>query len=381
MKVKSFSYWEQTSFLNNYDVIIIGSGIVGLNAALNLKLKRPDLKIAILERGILPAGASTKNAGFACFGSVSELLSEISTYGEETVFNLVAKRMKGLQTLRNNLGDKAISFLQYGGYELFLNEDKTSKENAFENINTINNLLKPLANDTDIFSVRNDKIADFGFSGADALIFNSLEGQIDTGKMMLALIHKMQSLGIIIFNNCEVLSFTEDDLITIETKEAFFTTKKIIFATNAFTTQLLPEIKIKPARGQVLVTEPIKNLKVKGTFHYDEGFYYFRNIDDRILLGGGRNLDFKGEETFELSTSIVVQQKLEQLLSEVILPNQNVKIDTRWSGIMGFGEALAPIISKVRNGLYVAARCNGMGVAIGSLTGMEVAELVLEDLN
>jgi glycine/D-amino acid oxidase-like deaminating enzyme len=48
---------------------------------------------------------------------------------------------------------------------------------------------------------------------------------------------------------------------------------------------------------------------------------------------------------------------------------------------MGFGEPLDPIIKKVRTGLFVAARCNGMGVALGSLTGMEVADLVLADLN
>ena len=380
MNGKSFSYWEHSSFLNNYDVIIIGSGIVGLNAALHLKLKRKDLKIAILERGILPAGASTKNAGFACFGSVSELLSEINTYGEEVVFNLVAKRMKGLQALRNNLGDRAISLEKNGGHELFLKEDTLAMETAFDAIIPINNLLKPLADGTDIFSVQNEKIADFGFSGTKGLISNSLEAQIDTGKMMLALINKVQSLGIVIFNQTEVLSFTEDSLIQIETKHAVFTTRKIIFATNAFTSQLLPEIKITPARGQVLVTEPIKGLKVKGTFHYDEGFYYFRDIDQRILIGGGRNLDFKGEETFDLETSTIIQQRLEQMLFGVILPSQKVKIEYRWSGIMGFGEALEPIICKLRTGLYVAARCNGMGVAIGSLTGMEVAELVLEDL-
>ena len=377
----AFSFWEQTSFLNHYDVIIIGSGIVGLNAALRLKTQSPALKIAILERGMLPAGASTKNAGFACFGSVSELLSDIKTYGEETVFNLVAKRMKGLATLRKNLGDSAICFEQKGGYELFLAKDDPQMEAAFLSLNHLNNIFKPLVSGADIFAVHNDKIADFGFCGVQGLIENKFEGQIDTGKMMLALIHKVQSLGVLIFNHTEVLSFEEGNLITIKTKQALFTTQNIVFATNAFTAQLLPEVDIKPGRGQVLVTEPIKGLKVKGTFHYNEGYYYFRDIEDRILLGGGRNLDFKAEETFELSTSQVVQNKLEEMLYQIIIPNHKVKIDYRWSGIMGFGEPLEPIIKKIRTGLFVAARCNGMGVALGSLTGLEVADLVLADLN
>jgi gamma-glutamylputrescine oxidase len=377
----SFSYWEQQTFFSQYDVIIIGSGIVGLNAALQLKINQPSLKIAILERGFLPAGASTKNAGFACFGSVTELLSEIKTYGEETVFNLVAKRMQGLEMLRENLGDNAISFQQKGGYELFLNSDKTKKEEAFSAINYLNQLLKPLTTHPAIFSETNDKIADFGFKGVDGLIYNALEGQIDTGKMMQALIHKVDGLGVAIFNQCEVLSFVEEGKhITIKTDQATFNTKKIVFATNGFTTQLLPEIMIKPARGQVFVTEPIQNLKIKGTYHYDEGFYYFRDIEHRILLGGGRNLNFKAEESNELIVTDLIQEKLKQLLQDVILPNLQVKIDYRWSGIMGFGDELEPIIKKLRKGIYIAARCNGMGVALGSLTGKEIAELVLADL-
>lgn len=377
----SFSYWEQQSFLNHYEVIIIGSGMVGLNAALHLKTKQANLKIAVIESGFLPAGASTKNAGFACFGSVTELLSEIKTYGEEQVFNLVAKRMKGVETLRNILGDRAICYQKKGSFELFLNTNQSITEQAFSSINYLNNLLKPLTKQPAIFTEVNDKIADFGFAGVDGLINNAMEGQIDTGKMMRALLIKAQAEGVSIFNNCTFLSYqSEDNQINVLTDKGHFKTKKLLFATNGFTGQLLPEIKIKPARGQVFVTEPIQNLKISGTYHYEEGFYYFRDIDNRILLGGGRNLDFKAEETDELRVTKPVQEKLEQLLNEVILPNQKVKIDYRWSGIMGFGDELEPIVKKVEDDVYVAARCNGMGIAIGSLTGQEIANLILADL-
>jgi hypothetical protein len=51
----------------------------------------------------------------------------------------------------------------------------------------------------------------------------------------------------------------------------------------------------------------------------DRGYYYFRNIGDRILLGGGRNLDFDVENTTEFAQTEIVQNKLEELLKEVIL--------------------------------------------------------------
>ena len=37
---------------------------------------KPKSKVLILERGIFPNGASTKNAGFATFGSLSEIISD-----------------------------------------------------------------------------------------------------------------------------------------------------------------------------------------------------------------------------------------------------------------------------------------------------------------
>ncbi len=70
------SYWERESFFKHIDVAVIGSGIVGLAAAIHLKKIAPKLQVAILERGVLPVGASTRNAGFSCFGSMTELLDD-----------------------------------------------------------------------------------------------------------------------------------------------------------------------------------------------------------------------------------------------------------------------------------------------------------------
>src|SRR6202008_1873633 len=154
-------------------------------------------------------------------------------------------------------------------------------------------------------------------------------------------------------------------------------TPKMILATNAFANQLFPDLKVIPGRGQVLVTKPIPGLKLKGTYHFNDGYYYFRNIDDRVLFGGGRNLDFKKEETWDFGHTEQVKQQLITYLDEMILPGQLYEVDYWWSGIMGFGEDISPIIKEVQPGIFCAVRCNGMGVAMGSLVGEEVANLAL----
>ena len=96
--------------------------------------------------------------------------------------------------------------------------------------------------------------------------------------------------------------------------------EQVLVCTNAFAKTLLPDLDILPARGQILLTEPIEGLKIKGTFHYDEGFYYFRNLDNRLLLGGARNKFLNEEETFSAGYSEHVQDELERFLREIVLP-------------------------------------------------------------
>ena len=148
-----------------------------------------------------------------------------------------------------------------------------------------------------------------------------------------------------------------------------------MIATNGFS-EKLGIAQVKPARAQVLITKPIKDLEIKGTFHVDKGYYYFRNIDDRILFGGVRNLDFKSEETTEIAQTELIQRKLEELLSTTVLPETSFEIDQRWSGIMGVGRQKNPIVKQISENVYCGVRLGGMGAAIGSLVGKELSELI-----
>ncbi len=116
------SYWERTSWFSNIDFTIVGSGIVGLNCALELRRQHPKAHILVLEKGKLPQGASTKNAGFACFGSISEVLSDLKIHSEEDVVKLVQDRHDGIQNLRGLLGDDAIAYENNGGVPSFFKE-------------------------------------------------------------------------------------------------------------------------------------------------------------------------------------------------------------------------------------------------------------------
>lgn len=366
----NLSYWEIRHWFKNIDFTVVGSGITGLNCALALREKYPKAKILILEKGLLPQGASTKNAGFACFGSVSELLHDLHNHSEDEMLALVEKRWKGLALLRKTLGDTSIDYQHLGGFEIFPESQKELFEKCCQNITYLNGLLKSLFK-TPVFSITPNT---FGYKKViQKLIKNNFEGQIDTGKMMLSLVQKAIASNIRIVNSITLEDFLDTESgVQVKTNHFTFKTGKLFIATNGFASQL-GIAKVKPARAQVLITNKIKNLPVKGAFHLEEGYYYFRNIDNRVLFGGGRSLDIKGETTTEMGCTKLIQNKLENLLKEVILPNNSFKIEHRWSGIMGVGEQKAPILKAISSNVFCGVRLGGMGVAIGSLTGKELA--------
>ncbi len=206
-------------------------------------------------------------------------------------------------------------------------------------------------------------------------ITNTLEAQIDTGKLMAALLELSGKKDIRILNAIAVEEFQEiGNSVSVKTNAFEFKTRKLLIATNGFAAQLVGE-KVDPARAQVIVAKPIPKLPIKDTFHLDEGYYYFRNIDDRILFGGGRNLDFEGEQTYEHGKTQLIQNQLKKMLTEIILPNTSFEIEHRWSGIMGVGQDKKPIVKQLSNNVFCGVRLGGMGVAIGSHIGRELAEL------
>ncbi len=373
------SYWEREYFLD-YDYVIIGSGIVGLSSAAELIENNPLAKVLVLEKGLIPSGASTKNAGFACFGTLTELLHDAAVMGTENMLCLVRNRVLGLALLRERLGDSSIDYMQLGGHELILSDRDYKLE-----MDNLNRLLQSLFSGDPVFSVRNDLIEKFGFSNKQVkqLIYNPFEGQINTGKMMQKLINYVSSLGVRVITGADVNELFDGGEAGVcvkvrldETNNVQFTCKKAILATNAFTKKFYPAMNIVPGRGQVLVTKPIPNLRIKGTFNFDEGFYYFRNIGNRVLLGGGRNLAFDKETTTDFGLNKEIQRQLVSLLETTILQGIAFEIDQQWSGIMAFGSDKLPIVELTSENIAIGVRLNGMGVALGSKIAKDLVALI-----
>lgn len=369
------SIWERNSLIQ-YDHIVLGSGIVGLSTAYYLRERFPKHRILILERGLLPSGASTKNAGFACMGSLSELLDDRNRNSVDEICELFALRRNGLHRLQSILGPAAMGYQANGSYELL----NTLDLHVLDQMDFWNQQLRSITG-TEVFKNVSHRISEFGFKQVDALIENCCEGSIDTGRMMHHFIQLLGQQGVEFKTGCEVLGLEEaGNQIAVSCRNPLPGSNLELYAahvyicTNAFAASWLEDEIIQPGRGQVLITHPIPQLKWKGIFHLDKGYYYFREYQGRILLGGGRNKDMLTETTTELALNELLQEGLDQLLQTCILPDIPYSVDLRWSGIMAFGPDKRPIVKSISPRMHAGVRMGGMGVAIGSEIGFQLAQ-------
>lgn len=378
--MKNLSFWQRDTFLSPREIIILGSGIVGLSAAIQLKLINRQIKVTIVDESPFPGGASTKNAGFACIGSPSELIDDLQHLSEKEVYEIVALRWQGLKRLRTLLGDDAIQYCHTFGYEVFTAAESELFETCNKNLARLNEALHEITGIENAFETDYQIASTFSFKNLLPVIRCKTEGTLHPGLMIQALMSKARQLDIEFLTGIRVTNLQQHQgLVELKTNQEFsLYCKQMLLCTNGFTQQLLSEVPVIPARNQVFVTSPIPNLPFNGCFHRYKGYYYFRNIGDRVLIGGARHLFNTREQTDIQGITEDIKFHLADFLHTHILPDWDGNFEYSWSGTLGVGTSKEPIVSQHDQGIFLAVRMGGMGVAIGSEIGYRAANMLIQ---
>jgi glycine/D-amino acid oxidase-like deaminating enzyme len=207
------------------------------------------------------------------------------------------------------------------------------------------------------------------------------EGQVHSGHLWNQLKLKALNLGVEFYCGHQVESYHNDKehvtTVTLSNGREF-KCNQLILCSNSMTSSLVPGIDIVPGRGQVLITKPLQQFKLRANVHYNEGYIYFRNVGNQLLIGGARNIDFDTEATTQVGVNQGIINHLVRFSEETFLGDEKCNIESKWSGIMAFTKTKQVVLERKADGIVVAAGLNGMGIAMGAEIGFQASQLALQ---
>jgi glycine/D-amino acid oxidase-like deaminating enzyme len=211
LNIEQLSFWEKQSYFEEIDFLIVGAGIVGYSSAIHLQEKYPNASILIVERGYLPSGASSKNAGFACFGSATELLDDLDQIDEATVWSTVQKRWEGLNYLKSIIGESNLELEVNGSWDILTTKNADKIPFVRSKIDYLNQQIEAITGEKKVYSEDLQLSKKFNFQGVETSVNNRLEGQINTGKMIHTFYQKAIENRIKVLFGIDVLSFESSE--------------------------------------------------------------------------------------------------------------------------------------------------------------------------
>jgi gamma-glutamylputrescine oxidase len=366
----SVSLWNKIKKNVEYDVVIIGGGISGLSAAYWLS-KYSDLRIAIVEKNTIGSGASGRNAGFITCGSVEHFSRLVSLHGLEESLKIWKFSEDNLSLLKEHIiKDKDIGFEHCGSFSLATEKTELDELISSANIMKDNNIDVEILNEIDVKS----RLGVEKFIGGIKYLNDATVNPIK----LLNEIKNNLGKNVDIFENNEVYEVNNS---LVKTNQLDIKTSSTIYALNGYTSFIdkFFENKIYPTRGQVVSTEKATPF-MEGACYANSFLDYFRQSKEgEFVIGGFRQ---ENEEVTLNHDGInpKVNKELENFIKDYIPKLKDVKINHRWSGIMGFSTDGQPMVGSLPSNqeIFYLGGYTGHGLGLAFHCAKVLVDLMME---
>lgn len=359
------------------DVAIIGGGFTGVSTALHLRRLRPELGIALLEAGTLGQGASGRNGG--------QVLHWINGVSPRTPEGL--RRIHAVTGLGIDLAEElALKYAPPGTFRrqgaLEVSTDARRAEAAHARVESLRAAGIP---------------AEFlpesalGIRGAKGAVLDPLAGRLNGLALLQALRPVLRAEGITVHERSRVLRVRALREVALETAAGEVRAKTLVLATNGYTPALgFFGRRILPLHSHVLATEPLAAEAWQRIGWGDwDGFsddldriaYALRTPGGRLLLGGGGNAAYSYRYGSRPVASAAAEARatpfLQHTLARYFPGAANVRIEQRWSGVLGITlDRICSIgIGGPSHNVLHALGYSGHGIALALLAGKVLADL------
>lgn len=382
------SYWHRsTSFEPRYDslpatidVAVIGGGYLG--SSITYWLARRGVKVAMLERGVIAAGASGRNGGLMIASTTGSYTDSIKRFGHETARAILQLTIDSRATLRQVLAEEEIDadYREHGNLNLSLGEAELADDRAEVEALHKDGFAAELLDRQQLQDLIFTPLGDLITGG----IYKPENGQLHSAKFVRGLAAAAQRRGALLCAGVEVQKISRDgEGVLIETNQGTLRAGSLAVAVNAWSSTLIPELKgvIRPVRGQVLAYAPTKPVFAcgMGASLTPTGEYWQQTLDGSIVLGGCRANAPDGEvDVLPLALNETVQSAIDKVFPTLFPQLEGLEVAHRWAGPMAFTKDYTPIADRVpglANAWFVGG-FSGHGMPFGMCLGPAVAEAV-----
>ena len=400
------NYQSAPSLPPSVDVLIIGAGLTGASAAYHLGASVRDrgLHIALIDRGDPATEASGRNGGnfellpensVGLYGGLArerlKFLLHVYPSVPMEVFRAESERQASLVlgiALRNRdrlqqiIDDESIDcdFSPRGW--IYLAHTDSEEQGMCEEVM----LAAQHGQRIELWS-RRKIFEEFNIRTDFVGRFIPDDGTYHPFKYVCGVISAALKRGVELYTRVRVqrIRSTSLDRHYLTTDRGHIVARRVIVATNAFTRELLPEMRsISPRQSQIMLTEHATDRARGRTITTEQGPAFFNqprtgasNGRAPLLFGGGNDRPMKNPASRR--RSIGIHNLLLRLRDQYYPELCGQPPTSEWVGPMAFTPDGLPAIGFVRPGVILAAGFNGYGGSYTTAAGQASAEMALTD--
>ncbi|KAF9872560.1 FAD dependent oxidoreductase superfamily protein [Colletotrichum karsti] len=385
------------------DIVIIGAGYTGAALAHYLledldESSRPS--ITILEARQACSGATARNGGHVRPDLYQGLPSFMRKHGQEATDEMALFELANLHAVRDLVREEKIDCDFRVTTSMAVLRDVALAAPFKEGIDELLKLGSPTAK---LVHYVEGEAAETYSGVKDARAAFSFEaGSIWPYKLVMHLLSQAVAKGVQLHTHTPVTKVSdtqENGFWTVTTPRGAIRAKKVLFASNGYTSSILPQYKdrIIPARGicsHVAVPEGSEPPHLPSTYSLRHGpglyDYQITRPDGSIIVGGGRTEFFpkRLDEWYNVWDDSKLIEPAATYFNDYMQRNfrgwedSGAKVKRVWTGIMGYTNDLLPHVGAVpsKPGQYIAAGFNGHGMAFILLTAKGLAKIVRDDI-
>ncbi|KAH7147197.1 FAD dependent oxidoreductase superfamily, partial [Dactylonectria estremocensis] len=383
------------------DIVIIGAGFAGLSTAHHLTRDAgasKSMSICILEARGVCSGATGRNGGHCRPDFYGHIPTYMDRAGARAGAEIAEFEIANLRAIKKIIEEEKIEcdFTLTRSIDVWCNEDAAKKAEAVYQRMVSENFEYM----DDVVFYTGEKVQGIcGVKGAVACA-SFTAGTMWPYKFLMHLARQLLAAGVNLQTHTPVTSVTADPTggFIVETPRGKMRAGKVIHASNAYASALLPEYSksIIPCKGiccRIAVPEgataPLLNNSYITRTQDNTLSYFVPRHDGSIVVGGAASVfrPFKEQWYDNVDDSVLIDSAKDYYEGYMQRTysgweQSGAEISNIWTGVMGYSYDSNPHIGKVphKDGQFILAGFNGHGMPVIWLAAKELAQMVSQGI-